>query len=327
MIEQLPSNEFILSQNEFLDQVEEIFIPKKRFDQREELITDGEKQQMRSVLGCLSWHAGQIAMDLSAPTGLLLSRVNNGVVNDLIETNKLLRKAKQRKNVSMKIHKIPPQELMVATWADAAHANRVDGSSTKGILVACTSSRLLEGSLEVINPIFWQSAKISRACRSSAAAETLSAVDGEDQMYSVRFQVSEFTGVIANLWKSNETVRETPGVLVSDSKNLYDRLSQTVLTLKGAEKRSDLETLCLKEAMGYADVAVRWVNGDSQLANSLTKDSEPQQLMLFNSRNGRWKIVYDDECLSGRKRKSLGLHPFSEHKSVVSKEENSAKNA
>ncbi len=326
LVEQLPSNEFLLSQNDFLDQVEEIFIPKKRYDQREEPITEGEKQQMRSVLGCLSWHAGQLAMDLSAPTGLLLSKVNCGTVVDLIETNKVLRKAKQKKNVTMKIHKLPHQEILVATWADAAHANRPDGSSTKGVLIGCASSKLLDGSLEVVNPIFWHSAKISRTCRSSAAAETSSAVDGEDQMYSIRFQLSEFKGVIGNLWKSNDTVKETPGVLVSDSKNLYDRLSQTVLTLKGAEKRSDIETLCLKEAMDFADVSVRWVNGDSQLANSLTKDSEPQQLMLFNSRNGRWKIVYDDECISGRKRKSLGLHPFSEHK-IVSNSRNSGDGA
>jgi len=312
-IEQKENCEFVLSQAEFLDEVSEIYISKKRFDEPDSPITESEKQQMRSVLGCLSWHSGQIAMEWSAPTGLLLSRVNKATVSDLVETNKLLKKAKIRKSSTMLIHSLQPSDMIVATWADAAHANRVDGGSTKGVIIGLTSKNLLSGQLDLINPIFWHSAKVSRTCRSSAAAETLSAVDGEDQMFAIRFQTSEFLGYPTDIWNCNETVKRIPGVLVSDSKNLYDRLSQTVLTLKGAEKRSDIETLCLKEAMDDVGVEVRWVNGDSQLANSLTKDSELQQLMMFSSRNGRWKIVYDGDFISGRKRKSLGLHPLCEH--------------
>ena len=37
------------------------------------------------------------------------------------------------------------------------------------------------------------------------------------------------------------------GVLISDSKNLSDRLNQTVLTLKGAEKPSTLKPYALKK--------------------------------------------------------------------------------
>ena len=125
------------------------------------------------------------------------------------------------------------------------------------MIIGLTSRNLLSGQLDLINPIFWHSAKVSRTCRLSAAAETLSAVDGEDQMFAIRFQTSEFLGYPADIWNCNETVKRIPGVLVSDSKNLYDRLSQTVLTLKGAEKRSDIETLCLKEAMDDVGVEVR----------------------------------------------------------------------
>jgi hypothetical protein len=102
-------------------------------------------------------------------------------------------------------------------------------------------------------------------------------------------------------------VNHTAGVLISDSKNLFDRLSQTMLTLKGAEKRSDIESLCLKESMFFNETSIRWVNGDSQLSNSLTKQDEPQQVMLFQARNGRWRIIYDQSLMSGKKRKSLGL--------------------
>ena len=107
-----------------------------------------------------------------------------------------------------------------------------------------------------------------------------------------------------------------PGVIISDAKNLYDRLSQTMLTLRGAEKRSDLESLCLKESMEQAGTLLRWVNGDSQLANSLTKETEPHQCLLFSSRNCKWRIVYDSELMSGRKRRSKGLSSL-EHEGEV----------
>ena len=65
--------------------------------------------------------------------------------------------------------------------------------------------------------------------------------------------------------------------------------------------------------MNDVAVEVRWVNGEPQLANSLTKDNELQQLMVFSSRNGRWKIVHDTDFISGRKGKSLGINPLSEY--------------
>ena len=47
--------------------------------------------------------------------------------------------------------------------------------------------------------------------------------------------------------KRDDAVSRVTGILVSDSKNWYDRLNETMLTLKGAEKRSDIESLSLKE--------------------------------------------------------------------------------
>lgn len=100
------------------------------------------------------------------------------------------------------------------------------------------------------------------------------------------------------------------GVLISDSKNLYDRLSSTIWTLSGAEKRSDIEPLCLNEALEENHVHLRWVNRESQLANRLTKLDEPQQVLMFNDRNGRWRIVYDEGLVSGRRRKQQGKGPL-----------------
>jgi hypothetical protein len=48
---------------------------------------------------------------------------------------------------------------------------------------------------------------------------------------------------------------------------------------------------------------MRWGNGDSQLSNSLTKNDEPHQLLLFHARHGRWRIVYDQSLVQVQKGK------------------------
>ena len=298
---------FLLSQPEYLEAVSEIYIGKTRWQDPNAPITPHELHQLRSVLGALSWHASQVAPQWSAPVSLLLSKIHKGTVNEIVETNKLLRKAKLGQRQKLRIHGHAGEKPLIAAWADAADSNRPDGGSTKGVFIGWTKPSLLEGDLVCISPIFWQSAKIQRTCRSSGAAETHAGVDAEDELYAIRLQAFEFCGGHVNLWSCDDAVKMIDGVLISDSKNLYDRLSQTVLTFRGAEKRTDIESLCLKESMQATKLQIRWVNGDSQLANSLTKENELHQLFEYHRRQGQWRIVYDPSLLSGRKRKLMGL--------------------
>ena len=219
-----------------------------------------------------------------------------------------LKRAKNTNHQNLQIHSFEKGSTPVlATWVDAAHAKRPDGASTKGVLVGWPSGGLLAGALDKVTPLFWQRARILRVCRSSAAEETCAAVDGEDELYALRFQAYELLGGIVSVWKCDDAVSSVKGVLISDSKNVFDRLNQTVPTFWGAEKRSDIESFCLQEGMCSTATLIKWVNGDSQLANSLTKEHEHHQISEYLRRNCRWRIVYDPTLLSGRKRKLLGL--------------------
>ena len=314
LIEQ-KENFFLLSQPEYLDSISEIHVSRTRWNDPTAPVTAHELYQLRSVLGALSWHANQVAPQWSAAVGMLLSKTSKGTVQEIIETNKLLRKAKMGQHHKLRIHSFGDIKPVLAAWADAADSHRPDGGSTKGIFVGWTDKDLLQGNLSRISPVFWQSAKIQRTCRSSGAAETHAAIDAEDELYSLRFQAYEFLGGQVSVWRCNDAVLAVDGVLISDSTNLYDRLHQTVLTLKGAEKRTDIESLCLKESMESTNLQVRWVNGDSQLANSLTKAQEPHQIMEYFRRGGCWRIVHDPELMSGRRRKQLGLGSLETRKS------------
>ncbi|CAE7339672.1 unnamed protein product [Symbiodinium pilosum] len=98
--------------------------------------------------------------------------------------------------------------------------------------------------------------------------------------------------------------------IVTDSKNLWDKLSKEILVIKGAEKRSDLEAIALKESQINSRLQLRWVHSDAMLANSLTKPTEKWQIQLFLKMKQHWRIVHDSSMTSARRRKAEGIDPM-----------------
>ena len=83
-----------------------------------------------------------------------------------------------------------------------------------------------------------------------------------------------------------------------------------MLTIRGAEKKTDIELLGLKESQNRNGTKIRWVHSEAQLSNGLTKAREQKQLDLFYQMGQYWRIVEDSERASARKRKLHGLGPL-----------------
>ena len=172
----------------------------------------------------------------------------------------------------MLIHAYPSEtDLGMVAWVDAASQNRVDGNSTQGIMVGLAPIELQSGAVCEVSLMSWHSSKIDRKCRSPGASEALAAINGEDCLYYARYQWSELLHGHVDLRRPDRTVLQTPGCLVTDSRNVYDKMHNEVLVIKGAEKRTSIELLGLKEAQRRTEVAIRWVHSEAQLENSLTK--------------------------------------------------------
>ena len=103
LIEQT-SDGFLLSQPEYLNSVSEIHVGRSRHQDLTAEVTNHELLQLRSVLGALSWHATQVAPQWCAPVGMLLSRISKGTIQEIVDTNKLLRRAKLSQHHKMRIH-------------------------------------------------------------------------------------------------------------------------------------------------------------------------------------------------------------------------------
>ena len=302
-----------LEQHEYVKDIDEIKISRDRERQREHPLTDYEKHQLRAVLGSLSWYTGQTGFMYAADVGLLLSSIAHGTVNEIVKTNKLVRDIKLHPE-SLRIHSFAgAPHLEAVCWADAAWANRPDReSSTEGIIIGLSSPNLAEGAVTPVSLMLWRSSKIDRKCRSPACAETKGVVNGEDDLYHLRYLWSEMNVPREQRynWHPDSVVTLTPGILVTDSKNLWDKLSKETLVIKGAEKRSDIEAIALKESQMNTSLQLRWVHSDAMIANSLTKSTEKWQIQLFLKMKQNWRIVHDNDMMSARRRKAGGIQPM-----------------
>lgn len=296
-----------LDQVKYLEEVSEIQITKERRKQTKEPITEQERTELRGLLGALSWHTSQVGYRFSAYVSLHLSEVNQATVQNLIDVNSLLGKIKSAAKSPMRIFPFKDRERpQVYCWTDASSQNRHDGSSTKGIFIGMSGSKLENGEIDRVSPWYWQSGKIDRVCRSPGSAEARAAIDAEDSMYMLRFQWAEILGYTANVHDIDTHVKMVGGVLITDSRNVYDRVLKPYITPKGAQKRIDLELLTLKESQNHTNLKIRWVNSQAMLANSITKRGEDFQMCRFVQLGQSWRIIHDDNMFSGKKRKGMG---------------------
>ena len=301
-----------LSQERFIDELEEIHLSRDRQRQSELPTTDREKSQLRGVLGSLSWLCGQTCFLYSVDVNFLISTIPVSTVGDINKANQLVRNIRKWKQQKYIIHSFPQSsELIMACWTDAAWANRPNNKdSTEGIFVGIAESRLEYGFETDITPIYWRSGKIERTCRSPACAETMASLNGEDDLLYLRVLWNEMQGHILNARFPNKTACLTKGLLVTDARNLFDKLHRATVCVKGAEKRSDIEAISLREHAEDSNVGIAWVHGGAMIANGLTKTTEKHQMFLFLQLNCRWRITYDEERRSEKVRKKLGVEPL-----------------
>lgn len=289
LVERHGDGSYELSQEKYVDELKYINIRAHRRKEKHESTDGYEKSALRTLLGGISWHAQQVAPHFSAEVGMLLSEVNHSTVETLLKANTLLDQVKNMKQHRLKIHPIPLEETILVAWADAAANNRVDGGSTQGIVIGATKRGMLSGECEQVSILTWHSSKIQRVCTSPGSSEALAAVNAEDLLFFARFQFGEMIGNVVNVQDVNSVVNAITGCLVTDSRNVYDKVSTEVLCTKGAERRVDITLMRLKESQTVNQVMIRWVHSDAQLANSLTKGKELRQILLFYDMQQRWR--------------------------------------
>lgn len=75
-----------------------------------------------------------------------------------------------------------------------------------------------------------------------------------------------------DLGKRDEVIALQESFLISDSKNVFDRLERIQTSgLQMEERKTAIELVGIKERLSQANVKCKWVSGDQELADGLTK--------------------------------------------------------
>ena len=139
------------------------------------------------------------------------------------------------------------------------------------------------------NLIHWRSQRIKRVCRSTFAAETLSAIDAVDQGIFIRDMLSGWL----NLSQKNEYGRHCiPLQVFSDCNSLCETLE--MVEPSATEKRLKLDLISLKENLDSKTIdTFTWLDTRIQVADGLTKHMDVTNMMRY-FREGWYPYWHDD---------------------------------
>jgi hypothetical protein len=162
-------------------------------------------------------------------------------------------------------------------FVDGSFANNEDLSSQLGyIIVIGTEEETNNGEMLINgNVITYSSTKSKRVTRSALASELYSMVQGADIGYAIASTLKLITKQLGIL--------DIPMILLTDSYSLYECLVKLGTT---KEKRLMIDVMALRQSYERREVhEVRWINGEDNPADAMTKASPNRALRTLIDEN------------------------------------------
>ena len=144
-------------QTEYAKHIQPIRVSRERARTPWKLANPQESAALRAVNGALGWLSSQTRPDLAVQTSMSQQVFPNPTVQDLLHANQAVRRARQHAEMELTVPYIPPRELTVAFWSDAAFANHVDHKTQGGWFVSLTSDKIANGTDVPLSCIGWKS--------------------------------------------------------------------------------------------------------------------------------------------------------------------------
>ena len=227
-----------------------------------DLLNDDERQEFRSVTGCLQWMANQARLEVS-PAVSLCNKGHMTTVGDLKALYEAMSFTKSTRDAGLLFTNIPVNhETMLITYTDASWANASHSSSQLGILVGITTPEVKNQTTRM-NIIDWRSTRSARVCRSTLAAEACSADEGADRSAYINMILGE---ILFNV-PAHKVGCRLNFVQATDAKSLYDCIISEMPST--TDKRSMINIRAVQETVLPKDY--HWVPTVHMHADGLTK--------------------------------------------------------
>ena len=262
-----------------MKQISIITLPLHRRRDKQSKTTPLELSQLRALNGPLLWLGLQCLPQLLALLSLLMVQTPQATVGTIYEVNKLARKATTPLKIMLTILLLSLRTQMLDGPLDQMALHKVDR------LVFIAISELLQGRESNMSLISWHSSRLRRVARSSSAAETQAAADGDDEAVYIRLCLKEvlFGQLDLRTWQSE--ARQIRPVLVVDCRGVYDALARSSSSCLGLkDKKSGLEALALKQSLVECGTIKRGCHSAAQLGDVVTQDSNWYTIPILSPR-------------------------------------------
>ena len=149
--------------------------------------------------------------------------------------------------------------------------------------------------------------------RKIAGSKTQALAFADESIWLARLAWSEMHGAPMRRWHLDEAVRQAEGMLITDSRGIFDALTRSESPqLRLRSSRTGEETRGIKEQCAV-NARIHWVNTLTMLADSLTKPGYPARAVMESFLvKKRWRCTFDPTFESGKRRKARGASLFND---------------
>ena len=170
----MPDYSFKISQDEYVQKIPALEIPKTRRSEKDSPVTAKEIQALRAPCGSLQYAAVHSRPDLATKVAYIQKAIPNAKVNDLLEANRVLKEAKDFSHTVLFIKPLPFRELTFASFGDASFASESNLKAQQGLFIMACTPALARNQTSDFSPIAWSTKQIGRVVRSTLSAEAYS---------------------------------------------------------------------------------------------------------------------------------------------------------
>ena len=282
----------------------------------DEAATEEQQFDNRSLVGALSWLAGQTRPDLQASVSMCQQLQKNPTAGDLRFSNLTARRALEHKDKGITFYPIDLNDAVLLCYHDAGWANApqdsedphyrltaeetASGAFKEGPFLekprkskrsnSCIASQLgciyilanrgiLHGEASHLSVLDWRSGACERVCRSTFSAETMAcctAVEGGD--YLEKFLETLLRGKLHRKGRGRFQLR-----FLSDCRSLYDHLTRDGIPRVPSDRRLAIDLAAVRQDLKSLG-RLAWVPTARQVADVLTKPMKSHLWWEFLSR-------------------------------------------
>ena len=293
-------------QQDYANSIKPIHVSRERAKKHWLPATEREVAALRAVNGALGWLRSQPRPDLAVQTSMSQQAFPVPTVQDLLQVNQAVRRARQQSDLRITVPYISPKEITTVLWSDAAFANAQSLHTQGGWLLALAPKSFSVGKDVPINCIGWRSYRLPRVVSSTPR--------GEAQSFAVASSIAEWTLLVLaealdgpfSLSEVDLVLQRRKPVGVSDCRSQNDHLNAIGNGGTRDDKRTAIDTAIIRQSIKRCGLEPRWCPTGQMVADAFTKDKgEPLDLLRSVLRQSRYQLSDEQTVLERKKKEKL----------------------